>query len=513
MTRPLPERLHPLSPLFLTLSYLWNLWPLLLYPLADLFFLGQGARLISLLILGGSLLVCLIPALLHYTHFRFRLEDEQIVLTSGFFFKQTRVVPLARVHNVSLRQNPLHRLFGVGEVNLESGGTGAESEGRFNVLKLADARRLEALLMHRPDAGEKPETPAAATPAVPVEEKASVPGPEENLLPMNSATLLRYGFFSDRGVLLAASAYLLTQLSDEQANNLLGSLTQWLLGHLWRLWFSHFAWAEIWFWLLLAVGLLLAAELATIVAAFISHGNFELSERDGRLIQRRGLLSRVESQVPLDKIQVWKVKQSPLQRLNGYYRVEIDTVVLGPELAARGIKELLPLVDGPTLSRLLQHWTGCDPLAVPLQPVHPLAGRRILRGYLLGFALLCVVIQILAVVVKIYGLAVAMPVLFLLLLPLLPPLARRRHQAAGWALLDNRLHWRDGWLWSQHSFARLERLQALQLQHGPIDRRYAMTDLLADSLGSEKGQTSPLVLRWLPLATARSLLARLLPAR
>ena len=85
MTRPLPERLHPLSPLFLTLSYLWNLWPLLLYPLADLFFLGQGARLISLLILGGSLLVCLIPALLHYTHFRFRLEDEQIVLTSGFF--------------------------------------------------------------------------------------------------------------------------------------------------------------------------------------------------------------------------------------------------------------------------------------------------------------------------------------------------------------------------------------------------------------------------------------------
>ena len=192
MTRPLPERLHPLSPLFLTLSYLWNLWPLLLYPLADLFFLGQGARLISLLILGGSLLVCLIPALLHYTHFRFHLEDEQIVLTSGFFFKQTRVVPLARVHNVSLRQNPLHRLFGVGEVNLESGGTGAESEGRFNVLKLADARRLEALLMHRPAAGEKPETPAAATPAAPVEEKASVPGPEENLLPMNSATLLRY---------------------------------------------------------------------------------------------------------------------------------------------------------------------------------------------------------------------------------------------------------------------------------------------------------------------------------
>ena len=59
----------------------------------------------------------------------------------------------------------------------------------------------------------------------------------------------------------------------------------------------------------------------------------------------------------------------------------------------------------------------------------------------------------------------------------------------------------------------VERLQALQLQHGPIDRRYAMTDLLADSLGSEKGQTSPLVLRWLPLATARSLLARLLPAR
>ena len=176
MTRPLPERLHPLSPLFLTLSYLWNLWPLLLYPLADLFLLGQGARLISLLILGGSLLVCLIPALLHYTHFRFRLEDEQIVLTSGFFFKQTRVVPLARVHNVSLRQNPLHRLFGVDEVNLESGGTGAESEGRFNVLKLADARRLEALLMHRPDAGKNQKLRPPPPPPCPSRRKPRCPG-------------------------------------------------------------------------------------------------------------------------------------------------------------------------------------------------------------------------------------------------------------------------------------------------------------------------------------------------
>jgi putative membrane protein len=64
------------------------------------------------------------------------------VVRSGVFQRSLRHIPFARIQNVSLHQNLLHRLFRVAEVRLESAGS-AKPEAQMRVLRLADAHALE----------------------------------------------------------------------------------------------------------------------------------------------------------------------------------------------------------------------------------------------------------------------------------------------------------------------------------------------------------------------------------
>jgi putative membrane protein len=54
--------------------------------------------------------------------YRYRIGSDAITVRSGLLARNRREIPFARIHNVEVRQNPLHRLFGVAELRLESAG-------------------------------------------------------------------------------------------------------------------------------------------------------------------------------------------------------------------------------------------------------------------------------------------------------------------------------------------------------------------------------------------------------
>ena len=56
--------------------------------------------------------------------------------------RNRREIPFARIHNVTVHQNVLHRLFGVAELRLESAG-GVRPEAEMRVLKLDQALALQ----------------------------------------------------------------------------------------------------------------------------------------------------------------------------------------------------------------------------------------------------------------------------------------------------------------------------------------------------------------------------------
>src|SRR5688572_16239404 len=86
-----------------------------------------------------------VPAVLfsiaRYLSFRLRYDEHELVIRSGLIFRNERHIPYSRIQNVDAIQNLVHRLIGVVEVRLETGG-GKEEEARLSVLPLSALTEL-----------------------------------------------------------------------------------------------------------------------------------------------------------------------------------------------------------------------------------------------------------------------------------------------------------------------------------------------------------------------------------
>ena len=74
-----------------------------------------------------------IAALVRYLTFRVRYEGTELVISSGILFRNERHVPYARIQNLDAVRNIAHRLLGVAEVRVETGG-GQAPEATISVL-------------------------------------------------------------------------------------------------------------------------------------------------------------------------------------------------------------------------------------------------------------------------------------------------------------------------------------------------------------------------------------------
>ena len=118
------------------------------------------------------LLLFLIPstiaAVARYLSFRLRYEGTELVIRSGLIFRNERHVPYARIQNLDAVRNLAHRLLGVAEVRVETGG-GQAPEATISVLHETVFEEMRRRIFEgraRGQAGaQQPETPEAAVPA------------------------------------------------------------------------------------------------------------------------------------------------------------------------------------------------------------------------------------------------------------------------------------------------------------------------------------------------------------
>ena len=86
------------------------------------------------------LLLLFVPAMVfsivRYLTFRLRYDERELVIRTGLIFRNERHIPFSRIQNVDAIQNVFHRLFGVAEVRVETGG-GKEEEAKLSVLPYA----------------------------------------------------------------------------------------------------------------------------------------------------------------------------------------------------------------------------------------------------------------------------------------------------------------------------------------------------------------------------------------
>ena len=456
------RRLHPLTLGFSAFTIARQMvWPALVggFGLGD----GRIGRMLPIFV-AALAVPALVGAALKFSLYRWRLTGDELLLRSGVLSRRGRVIPLARVQNVEVRQNVLHRVFGVAELRVETAGSGREAEAVLSVLGLEEAQAARVhLLAHRRAgvrsvAAEEADVEAPARPAVPPLAQLST-----------GDVLLAGATANEAGVIAAALAGLLQFADDvplpffeavggEVMARAADDLLVWGIG--------------------LVIVFLVFGWLISIVGAVLRYHGFTLAVDGGEMRKRYGLLTVHEASVPLERVQAIRVEESLPRRLLGLASLSIETAGGTPGQRG-GAEAFVPIARRADVGRLVRGIFGDADPDTPLQPVHPRARRRLAFHYLL---------TLLVVWAPFWGARwldvqpggmLAPWVALLLPLPWLA--AGWAYRGRGWALPPGYVVARSGVLTRVTWIVPDRKLQTLHLRGTPFQRRHGLATVVVDT--------------------------------
>ncbi len=471
---PSERRLHPLSFVFDVVGQVRQF----VVP-AGVVLVGAGtagfaweAWLVLLVI--PSAIVAIIRALT----FRYRFDPGELVITSGLIFRNERHVPYGRIQNIDAVQNLLHRLLRVVEVRIETGG-GDEAEARMRVLPLpALAEMRERVFAGRP--GRAGSEPTAADSVG----EASQPE-RRTLLALGPRELLLAGFIESRGLIIVGAAFGLlweVGLFESTAGLVFGEnlssrsvIRQAARG-------------------LLGQGMPSIGRIATVVLAFaafvlairvLSMGwslirlwGFRLHRTGDDLGTEFGLITRVMATIPLRRIQTVTVREGPLHRVFKAASIRVDSAGgAGAEGSATKRESLAPVIRRADLPRVLAEvLPDVDVAGAAWRPVDPRGFWRALKS-----TLVLVVFLTLPFILMLRWWTLAWAAV---LVAWACVHARLYVKHLGWAVGDQAVLFRSGWLWREFTVARFNKIQAVTLSESPFDRRARMASVAVDTAGA-----------------------------
>ena len=462
-----------------------------LYPLSWVFTTAQAARgfVIPLVLLlfasGGSnyelwTALVIIPAaagaVIQYVVFRYDLGQDELVIRDGIFTRTERHIPYARVQNIDLVQNPLHRILKVALVRIET-ASGDRPEAVIRVLSLDAVDEMRRYVFtDRPGTaeivGRSPEAAAKV------------------LLQLSGPELGKLGVVSNKGLVVVTAALgVLWQQGrwfapDELVSESLES--ERLADMLSR---TPLIAAVVVVMLVVVAAALLLRALSIAWFMVQLHG-FTLTRNGADLRTEYGLFTRVSRTIPTPRIQSLTTTESPLHRWFNRQSVALRTVGgsgedldMGLEGGARKAKSqwLAPMIDTSHVTHLLKEvLPAVDLDDVTWEPLAPQAWGRVFRRWLIvvGAATMFVaglldswlVVPVFAVPAALLALAHAR--LFV------------RH--AGYALTPWGVVFKSGWWDRSVKLVRYSKIQTVEQGETPFDRRTGMASIRIDTAGAER---------------------------
>ena len=494
------QRLHPLSWLFILLRQLKQF----ALPLVVLLFTGRGEQNPYDLVGVGAAGLLALGAVWQYFTYRYGFLPHALVIRSGILQRNLRLIAFDRVQNVTLHQSLLHRLVGVAEVRLESAGGMGQSEAQMQVLKLAQAHDLEAMVRGRAGAarrGADGGTEVGAADAAGDAAGAHDAAPTL-WLHLPTAELVRLGLISNRGMLVVAAGFAYLSQTGDAVMREFGNGVERMgreglaLAEAFHL--GPLAYAALGTALLLA--LLAAVRVLSVALAILQFHDFHLYAGERELRVERGLLSRIRAHLPKRRIQAYALRESLLHRWFGRQSLRVDRAAMEAQNESQSLRDLVPLATPEGMDGMLA--ALLPPGGWPLAQWHPLHPRAWWRKFapvaawiLAGTALLVAHEGL----PGLWGLA---------LLPVAYVRARLWARYSAWALDGGVVAFRQGWLSRHWRFAEARKVHALRITQSPFDRRNGMATLHLDTAGASPLEP-PLRIPYLTVADAEALAERL----
>ncbi|MFY7870740.1 MAG: PH domain-containing protein [Exiguobacterium sp.] len=300
------------------------------------------------------LLLDIVQKFFGWLNFRYALDEKTVYVIEGNWLKKEKSLPLYKIQSVHSNSPFLYRLLGVVELTFDTNANSDDASFKLAGVFPTEAKRLEEILeqvRHRKQSGvavddseESDETPAQAAP---------VP------------SRLLYAL-STREIVLASITSLSVFAIFPVASTVISSIDDFInLDGAFNQVEDYVVHASVIAIGLLVIGVLMLSIVIGMVINFLKYGNFRLERRGERIRVEKGLLNRSAKEIPYEKIQAIRIKETFIRRWFHIVGVELVAAGTMDELKDES-STILPFVRRDRAMQVLRehftHFTWSDEL-------------------------------------------------------------------------------------------------------------------------------------------------------
>jgi putative membrane protein len=472
------ERTHPLG---LLIGFVSGI-PQLIFPMLAALFGTRSTGISTPLIICAVLLISLLFRWVSWMRFRFHLDDDDIRIEQGLLNRTVRSIPYDRIQDVSIEQPALAQLLNLGEVKFETGG----GEGEDAKLSFVSMERAEAL---------RTTIRARKTEHVSIAEttEASFVREAPPLFAMDTNRLVTLGLYSFSLVIFAVLGGLAQQfdfllpfdfwdfkhwigIAEERGVSIDGiSNGARIIGAV------------------LALVSLIALGFATgVVRTMLKEYGFRLDRTERGFRRRRGLLTKTDVVMPVNRAQAAVVVTGPIRKRRGWHALKFVSL-------AQDSKEESDFMAAP-LAKLDEIWPIAAQTGITPPDADAVFRKSRFVWWATGLIGLCVGLIIATVAIMVFAEAPFAKAGWLLAAPLLfLPLVWAEWRHYGDLIDARQLFVRAGWWRQRLAVAPLVKVQSVEISQGPIARMLGLSTLHFGIAGGSIAMSA------LPLPEARAI--------
>lgn len=324
-----PQR-QPLAGLAIVfLDTLWEVlkrvWPFLLLML----FGGDRNKTNRYELIALFFLVfTIISAVIRFIYFRFYIEGDKLIIKSGWFKKVTKIIPLEKIQSVHIEQGPLHQLFNIVKLSIDTAGS-QKAEATIDALHKSMAEALKYQLE-----SEKAQ--------IIEESKTEFTEPIVRLTPKDLLMLSISANHVEAFVILLSFAFGLYENLKGINNNIFSSIEDFLPKR------------AVYPILFLVISILVITILVSTVRIFLRFYDLSVFKTIKGFQLRSGLLNVKERLVPSRRVQFVSWKANWIRKLMNLWLVEYH--VSGGDELKQNQKVQVPVTQTQYISLLVKNY-------------------------------------------------------------------------------------------------------------------------------------------------------------
>ncbi|MCB1583083.1 MAG: PH domain-containing protein [Marinicella sp.] len=451
-------RLHKSSPLFLFIEAIKKS----VIPLA-IGIIGTSGDRQDFIILAIAT-VASIMTIIQFWFYHYWLEEDRLVVKEGILFKSLRQIPYERIQNLNIEKNPLHKLFKVATLQVES-ASGVKPEAVIRVIADQQVKFIQQTIKNK---GISIHADNGQPVGVPINQVST-----NSLYKMSNKDVATFGFISHKALVPIGIVFSILSQNDYYRDKFIGFMQKFVGDLHVELW----GWSE---WLLYGITFgimtMLVIWLSSIGLAFLKLYQFTLNKEHKNLHAEMGLLTKITANIPIKRIQLIKIKHSPLHRYFRKVSIKMETAGGVTEQSGITMNWIAPLVSRVRGQQVIsQIQPEVDWSKIQWKNLEQRAWKRIFKKIMLVILLAMVPLLYFYQWVGILPLSLA-PIAFYY--------AKAYIAHAGYAVNKQVIAYRRGVFFHTISVVKIAKIQNISYMQTPFDRRNQMARITVDTAGS-----------------------------